>query len=103
MPKGWNDGAWSSTFADYMGRTVALSCPYNVNNGNLLQPGLTIVRDAECIMDTLIVGRVEDGTRRTWPIAPGTTQVSAPQLATQGFSTIQDVTSAGVTVGRSGG
>ena len=101
MAKGWNDGTWSVRFADYLDRGVTLTVPYNTSTLAISNPGLTCVRDPGCLFDTLIVGRVEDGTRRTWPIPEGTTNVNRAQLAQEGFSTIQNVTDAGVTMGRS--
>lgn len=102
MAKGWLSGTWSHTGADYLGNQVRLTIPYDTTTLNIVNPGLTCVRDPGCLLDTLVLGR-PGGIVEEFPIPEGTTVVGRAQLSQQGFQTIDNVTEVVVTFRVQGG
>lgn len=97
-------GVWVSpftcTFADYLDRKITISIPFNNTSLAIVNPGLSGTRDAGCLFDRVLIGR-PDGTLKVFLIPEGGFGVSRQLLANQGFSTIDQVTNANITVGMS--
>jgi len=95
-------GVWTSpfqmSFADYQGRVVTISVPFNESTLAIVNPGLSGNRDVGCVYNQVMVGR-PDGTMKTFAIPEGAFSVGRAQLANQGFSTIDVLAEANVTVG----
>lgn len=90
---------WQASFGDYLDRRITVEIPFNAVTLAIVNPGLTGFRDAGCLYDRVVVGRIEDGTRRVWLIPEGSFSVNRAKLGNNGFSTIQDVTNSGFTLG----
>ena len=101
MAKGWLDGVWSARYVDYLGRAIVVQVTYSTAGGgtnlDIVNPGLTGNREAGCLFTHVQVGR--PGGVRAFPIPEGDFNLTAGQLNAQGFGTIEELTSANITVG----
>jgi hypothetical protein len=94
MPSPWH---WDA--GDYLGRTVAVDVFFNTSTRAIINPGLTGTRDVGCLYQSIIIGKPLSGTEKTFPIPEGAFSVGRPQLANNGFATIDDVINANFTLG----
>ena len=90
---------WESIRTDYLGRKVAVSVTFNPSTLAIVAPGMVGNREPGCLLDRVVIGRVEDGTRRVWMIPEGGFDVTRQQLSQRGFDLITDITNAGYTLG----
>lgn len=95
-------GVWTSPFqystADYLGRSVTVSVPFNESTLAIINPGLTGTRDAGELYDRVIIGR-PDGVYKVFPIPEGSFSVGRAQLANNGFNTVDQIAAAEITLG----
>jgi hypothetical protein len=90
---------WQMSFADYQGKKVTISVTFNTSTLAIVNPGLTGNREVGCVYDRVVVGRIEDGTRRVWLIPEGAFSVAPGPLGARGFDLITDITESGFTLG----
>lgn len=98
MAKGWNTSPARVYQAfDEQNRSVWIEVNFNLSTLAIINPGALIHRDPECALDTLVLGLDAVRNRTEFPIPEGDTTMSRGQLNGAGFSTVQDVTDAGIT------
>lgn len=98
MTRGVWVSPWTYRAADYQGRVVTVSIPFNTTTLAIANPGLTGTRDVGCLYDRVIIGR-PNGSYKVFPIPTGAFSVTRTQLSNQGFDTIQQVVDAEFTLG----
>lgn len=98
MPKGLWISPWQAQYGDYLDRKIQVSITFNTTTLAITNPGLTGTRDAGCLYDRVVIGR-PDGVQKVFLIPEGSFSVNRAQLANQGFSAIDQVLDANITVG----
>ena len=98
MPKGVWTSPFQASWADYLGRAVTISIPFNDTTLAIINPGLSGNRTVGCLYDRVEIGR-PDGTLKVFLIPEGAFSVGRAILSNQGFSTIDQVTNANITLG----
>jgi hypothetical protein len=99
MARGEWTSPWQASFGDYLDRRVTVQVTFNTSTLAITNPGLSGTRDAGCLYDRVVIGRVEDGTRRVISIPEGNFSVNRTRLSQNGFSLITDITDGGFTLG----
>lgn len=98
MAKGWNESpARVSYSTDRNGLHVWIEVNFNLSTLAIVNPGITVHRDPGCLLDILVLGLDEVRGRTEFPIPEGDTGIGRGQLNGAGFSTVQDITDAGIT------
>jgi hypothetical protein len=78
---------------------------FSFNNATRALTGAVVYRDAGCIKTTIYIGVGPDGApestgvNNTFVIPDGSTNITAGQMATRGFQTIEDVLATQITAG----
>lgn len=93
---------WVYTAADYQGNTITATVTFN--NSTLALQSCTIVRQSGCVYSHIYFGLGSDGIpndtpSQFGPVAVGTTNANAQQMASFGFTTITQVLAGQVTAG----
>lgn len=101
MPGGVWSSPWTYSTSDYQGKRVTVQVALNPATLAIIAPGLTGHRDVGCVYDRVVIGRIEDGTRRVWLIPEGDFDATRQQLSQRGFDLITDITGSGFTLGTS--
>lgn len=102
MAKGWNESpARVYQTVDSQNRVVWIEVNFNLTTLAIVNPGVTVHRDPGCEWDILVLGFDEVRHRTEFPIPEGDTTIGRGQLNGAGFSTVQDITDAGITFQKS--
>lgn len=102
MARGVWVSPWTARRIDYLGRAVTVSVTHNNTTPfAITNPGLTGFREAGCLFDRVVIGRVSNGTRRVVMIPEGAFDLTRQQLINAGFTNITDIVNNGFTVGMS--
>ena len=91
---------WHYETADYQGLKVKVDIAFNTSTMAIVNPGLSGTRDVGCLYDRVVIGR-PDGVQKVFLIPEGAFNVGRAILSNQGYSTIDQVTAGGFTVGTS--
>lgn len=96
MPRGTWVSPWEYSTADNEGRYVRAACTFDPTTLAIIAPGLSGFRDAGCLYDRVLIGHEPDV--KVFLIPEGEFNVGPAGLASQGFSTIDQV-AGGFTLG----
>jgi hypothetical protein len=92
---------WTQSFMDYLNRAITITVTFNDSTGALT--GATIVRAVGCLYGKIYFGVGVDGKPDSTPgvfaVAVGTTTITTAQLASGGFSVIEDILQLQITAG----
>jgi hypothetical protein len=95
------DNPWVWSAADYQGRAIRITVPWNASNKQLLSA--TVEREPGCLYGSLLFGVGEDGAADSsldrFPIPEGTTTVPGNLLRANRLKTIDDILSMQITAG----
>lgn len=87
---------------DYQGAVIRITITFN--NATRALAGASVFRDAACVYTKILIGRgaddSPDSSTQSIVVPAGTTAVSAAQMASRGFTTIEQFLALQITAGR---